>query len=36
LKLARHRLIRPLYQIVTPEAVQAQWQKARSTPDARP
>lgn len=36
LKLARHRLIRPLYHIVTPEAVQAQWQKAQPTPDAAP
>lgn len=32
LKLARHRLIRPLYGIVTPEAMQAQLQAAQPIP----
>lgn len=34
LKLARHRAIRASYCIVTPEAMQTQWQQARSIPCA--
>ncbi len=36
LKLARHRLIRPHYRILTPEAMQAELPHPPSVPDARP
>lgn len=36
LRLSRHRLVKPLYSILTPEALQAQWQAGRQADDAIP